>query len=530
MTETLYENGVIHTVPGVERAGALLIRDGHVAATGDAAGSAAGSTTRRIDLAGRSIVPGFIDSHCHILQFGLTLGRLDVGPGTVRSTADIQRLIAGRATSAPADAWIQGNGYDSDRLAEHRHPTRDDLDAAASHHPVVLWHTSLHALTCNSRALELAGIGPDTPNPPGGEILRDESGRATGVLTENAMELVAAAVPAPTETESREAIVRAMRAMVAEGVTSASDAASGEGPEFEPTIALYRQALADGMPGRVTLMPEIFYVAPPSSDTVVPPGAFETGVDPDRLRIGATKIFADGALTTRTAAVRQPYPETGGYGILRWETPVLNDMIERAHRAGWQIATHALGDRAIEVVLDAYERAIMARPLFDRRHRIEHYMMADAALVDRTVRLGIIPNLQPDLGVLGDAYVAALGIAESSKLIPVRLLREHLANYAFSSDRPVIPGAPLAVIRDAMERRTPGGIELGPENAVSALEAIYDYTAGGAYATHSEKRLGWLLPDRLADLVILSADPATVDIAGIAVLETVIGGDTVWEA
>ncbi|HLI78228.1 MAG TPA: amidohydrolase family protein, partial [Acidobacteriaceae bacterium] len=247
MSHYLYENGVIHTIPGRAQTDALLIRDGHVAAAGEEAREQAGHA-RRVDLAGRSIIPGFIDSHCHILSYGLSLLDLDVSPAAARSLADLQQRIAGAAGD-----WIVGRGYDPDRMAERRQLTRDDLDAAEPHRPVVLWHTSLHAVLCNSRALQRAGIGPDTANPPGSEIVRDTSGRATGVLTENAMGLIADKIPQPNQEQQVQAIVEAMRVMASQGITSASDAATGEGPEIEPTLELYRRALELTLPGRITL-------------------------------------------------------------------------------------------------------------------------------------------------------------------------------------------------------------------------------------------------------------------------------------
>lgn len=538
--DVLYEGGTILTMDeSMPVAEAMFVRDGRIAAVGGRAEVAgqAHSGVQRVDLGGQTVVPGFNDCHCHILSFGMNLQRLDVSVDAVRTIEDIKRVVAQRAERAAEGEWVLGRGYDQNALTERRHPTRQDLDHVSHDHPVVLWHTSSHALTCNSRALQLAGITASTAQPAGGEIVRDVHGEPTGVLLEApAMDLVGAALPPPTRQQATEAILAAMQAMARQGITSASDAATGEGEAINPVLAAYRGALATGrLAGRITLMPRIQYIAPPESDEVRLPGDFDAGDQPDWLQIGATKIFSDGALTTRTAAVFQPFADSAdNRGILIWEPPVLAGMIERAHRAGWQIGTHAIGDRAIATVLDGYEHAQKAYPRPHARHRIEHCMLLDETLAARTRQLQIIPTIQPGfISRLGDAYIAALGLERASQLNPMQLFAAFDIPVGFSSDRPVIPGAPLEGIDAALRRATPAGVALGPQHTISARQAIHNYTAGSAYATHNEGRKGRLRPGMLADFTVLSRNPLDTppeEFSRVRVAATVVGGRESYRA
>lgn len=531
----IYENAIIHTMDANRpRAEALLIRDGRIAAVGSRDEiRSAGRDARRIDLAGQAVVPGFNDAHCHILSFGLNLDGIDVSVDAVHDIAGIGRAVADRARRAGSDEWLLGSGYDQNMLAERRHPTRHDLDQASPNHPVVLHHTSGHVLTANSRALEHAGLGPDTVTPPGGEVDRDEHGVPTGVLKEAAMGLMASAIPPPTTDQGKRAIVRAMQTMASFGITSATDLATGHGPSPEPELAMYRAAVAAGeVVGRIGLCPQIEYVAAPDTGEVQGPGEFTVGQQPDWLAISATKIFSDGALSTRTAALRRPYAgEPENRGILLWATETLQIMMERAHAAGWQIATHALGDRAVEEVLACYRRVLRSAPRADHRHRIEHCMIVDEALAREMRDLGIVPVIQPDIHRLGDGYIAALGPERAAQVIPVPLFARAGLTIAFSSDAPVIPCNPLDVIRSAVVRTTPSGEVLGPDYAIDVMDGIRYYTSGSAHATHRDDLVGALRPGLAADFAVLNADPATTpreELATVRVTMTVIGGREVF--
>lgn len=529
---TLYTNARIYTMDREQpEAEALLAEGDRIVAVGSRDEIVGGTSgARQVDLAGQTLIPGFNDCHCHILSFGLDLERLDVGPDAARNIEDIKGVVARRAEETARDGWVLGRGYDQNALEERRHPTRFDLDAASGERPVVLWHTSGHALTCNTRALARAGVTADTATPAGGEIERDEHGEPTGVLKESAMDLLEDALPAPEVGQGSEAILRAMEAMARQGITSASDAATGQGASIEPVLRMYRNALDSGrLSGRITLMPQIAYVAPPDSSAIHGPAEFSVGDQLDWLQIGATKIFSDGALTTRTAALRQPFADgNANRGILLWESPVLSGMIRRAHDAGWQIATHAIGDRAIEIVLDCYAQALQANPHVDHRHRIEHCMLVDEGLGRRIRDLNVVPTIQPGfMSRLGDAYISALGLERAAQLMPMHLFERLGIRVGFSSDRPVIPGAPLQGVVAAVRRQTPGGVILGREHSLTALDAVRLYTAGAAFATRTDRTRGQLRPGMLADFAVLSHDPAALapeDLDVLRVTMTVAGG------
>ena len=534
--DSLYINCTVITGdPLRPRTDALLLAGSRIVAVGDqAVAEATKSRVRRVDLAGSTVIPGFDDCHMHILSFGLTLDQIDLTPAAAGSIPAIRSVIESAAQSTPVEEWLVGRGYNQNLLPENRHPNRFDLDPVGGNHPIALWHTSGHILTANSVALALAGISHNTPDPPGGQLDRDEHGMPTGVLRETAMELLGSAIPDPSRETATEAILRASAALASEGITSAGDAATGHGKSADFELQTYREALESGrLMTRVVLMPQIGYVVP-STGTVRTPGEFDTGNRPEWLRIGPTKIFSDGALTTRTAAVTTPYSNSTDTGILTWEPAELEYLVCSAHAAGWQIATHAIGDRAIRIALDAYKAALERHPRKNARHRIEHATLIRREDVAAVRELGIVPVLQPeDIACLGDAYAPAVGAERAEDNSPVGWFKNAGIQVAFSSDRPVTPGHPLDGVRAAMERRTPNGASLGPGHRVDAERAIHYYSYGSAFASFSEGVRGRLLPGQLADFVVLDRDITGLPpegVSGTRVLMTVVDGQAVYES
>ncbi|HZT95625.1 MAG TPA: amidohydrolase [Chloroflexota bacterium] len=518
--------------PLTPRISCVAVDGGRIVATGEyETVRAALRGSRVVDLGGGFVLPGFNDCHMHILSFGLGLGRVDVSPAAAPSIEAIQERIRERMVTSKV-GWLLGRGYNQNLLAEGRHPNRDDLDAVTTERPVVLSHTSGHVLTANSRAIELAGITSQTDDPPGGEIERDESGRPTGVLKETARQLLSAMIPEPTMAEATEAILAASRALAVEGITSASDAATGSPETGTREFDAYRAAFETGqLVTRIELMPQITLVAPEDGPTLQP-ADFGCSVNPDWLRIGSVKIFSDGALTTRTAALREPYCDAPTTGLLTWPPERLRELIRRASASGWQIATHAIGDRAIDAVLDALEAAREGGERDSRRHRIEHCTILDRMALARIKSLAIVPVLQPeDIAVLGDAYEPALGPERAANNSPVGWFEEEEIPIAFSSDRPVTPGNPLVGIRAAVERRTASGRVLGPAHRISAQRAVMHYTGGAAYATRTETVKGCLAPGMLADMVVLDRDITSCpseEITEACVITTIVDGRLVF--
>lgn len=528
--EAVYWRGRIYTLdPDRPRAEAVAVWGGRVVAVGDDAEirHLAGPGTAVVDLEGATVLPGFHDAHCHVLLFGLSL--VEVNVRQAASVAEVVTAVASRAQQTPPGGWIRGGGYDDNKLAERRHPDRHDLDPVSPHHPVWLLHVSGHMGVANSLALQAAGITRDTPDPPGGRIVRDEAGEPTGLLLETAQDLVKRVLPPYTLEETKSALAAAGRQMAQEGITAAQDAWAGWiAPE---EFRVYQEAVEEGLlPQRVWLMVDVNLLP-------VRHGRFEfafglrTGFGSDRLRLGAVKIFIDGSLIGRTAALREPYADRPDRGMLVKDPQALVELVRYAHAGGWQVAMHAIGDRAVEAALDAVQQ-VMGPEAAQFRPRIEHCGLVPPDLLQRLHQLRPVVVTQPRFVYeLADGYAAALGEERLRWLLPVASLRG--IPLAFSSDRPVVDGSPLKGIHAAATRKTAGGWQLAPEEAVSVQEAVRAYTLGAAYAAFAEGELGSLSPGKWADFVVLDRDPFQVDpdeLPHIRVLRTVVGGKTVYEA
>lgn len=520
-------NAKVYTLSSSQpRASALAAWCGRIFALGkeEEVDSFIGSTTRVLDAGGRAVLPGFHDAHCHILLFGLSL--LEVNLKGAQNLDQVMAAVAERARRLPSGRWIRGGGYNENLLQERRHPTRWELDLAAPSHPVWLSHVSGHMGVANSLALSQAGIGRDTPDPPGGRVVRDARGEPTGLLLETAQELVKRVLPPYTLSEVKEALKAAGRQMAAEGITAAQDAWAGWIAPQE--FRAYQEAVAEGsLPQRVWLMVDARTVEGRFQEVFL---GLRTGFGGDRLRLGAMKFFADGSLIGRTAALTEPYARPSDTrGLLTYEPETLKEEVKRAHQAGWQIAVHAIGDRAIEVVVKAFEEVL--GPEADRfRPRIEHAGVLRPDLLPRIRRLGAVVVTQPRFVYeLGDGFREALGEERLKHTYPLRSLEG--VPLAFSSDRPVVEGAPLLGIQAALERRAASGTPFVPEEALSIEEAIQAYTLGGAYAAFAEAELGSLEVGKWCDLVVLEPDPLRLprdDLHRVRVWATVIGGSVVY--
>jgi hypothetical protein len=428
-----------------------------------------------------------------------------------------------------ASEWVRGSRYDQNTFPGAAHPTRADLDAAFPDRPVWLTQTSKHAGAANSVALKLAGITRETPDPDGGEIVRDASGAPTGVLLESAMGLVARHVPRPDRAGMTAAIRRACEALARAGITSASDLNTGW-IDLETEIAAYRTAAEEGAPVRMTLCPHAVEFGSP--DQIPNRSEFELAMFPqsDMVRLGPIKLFSDGALTVRTAALRDPYVDGTGSGMLLHEPEELHAYMAVAHARGWQIATHAIGDLAVEVVLDGYEAAQTSVPRTGCRHRIEHAMLVDEGLIRRFVELGVIPVVQPEfVARLGDAYILGLGRERADHLNPNTTMQRAGLPIPFSSDCPIVPGAPLDGIRAACRRTTRKGTVLGPDERISAEEGLRNYTYWAAYSTFDENETGAIAPGKRADLCVLTEDLTEETLDTLQVAATIVGGRVVYD-
>jgi predicted amidohydrolase YtcJ len=528
--DTLFVNGTVVTMNPVHpQAEAVLVRGDRVVAVGLAAdmGALAAPGARVVDLGGQTLLPGFNEAHNHMLMFGRALGQVDCRAPGCGTIAELQRRVAERAAETPGGGWVIGRGYDDQSLAERRHPTRYDLDAAAPDHPVVITNASGHLCVVNTRALGLAGITADTAPPEGGGIVHDEGGHPTGLLLETAQQLVTNLIPEPTEDELVEALGRCAQRYLAAGITSSSDASVHLSAQFR---AFQRAAESGVNPLRTTLMlrehlmPHLIALG------------MQTGFGNDRLKCGPAKLFIDGSLIGRTAAVSQPFlhdPDPNNLGMTMMSEEVFQGYVMDAHTAGWQIAVHAIGDRGIEMVLDAYEKALTAQPRADHRHRIEHCGILRPDLIARIAKMGVVVVTQPIfITEYGDSFMRHLGEERAALTYPFWSLLNSGIPMVFSSDCPVSAYEPLKSIEVSVTERTGSGAAYAPAESITVDEALHAYTVAGAFATFEEHQKGSIAPGMLADFAVLARDPRTCppdEIAAIPVTMTWIGGELAFE-
>jgi hypothetical protein len=530
-------------------------RAGVVALLGDrilhvGADDAGLSARRTVSLGGRCVVPGFHHAHQHMAWFGASLDEIDLSTPPVHSLDDLAAAVAAAAATTPADAWIVGNGYDENKIGGH--PDRDLLERAAPGRRVLLTHTSGHMSVVSASVLAELGIADRGREVPGGNVVADGAGRPTGLLQEQAQNLLAPLRrPVPVDDVAR-AVARAGDVYVRQGITSVVEAGVGGGwiGRTPVEVLAYQRAIDAGrLVVRVELMvasPVLHALGGTDSDDLgdgIDLG-LRTGFGDDRLRLGPVKVFSDGSLIGHTAAMCHDFSDYPGVrGYLQDDADALVETIVSAHRSGWRVATHAIGDAAIDLVLDAYERCVRDHPRtgwggrpgnLQPRHRIEHFGVARPDQVVRAARLGVVPVPQARfVGEIGDGMRRALGprrcdwAYRHASLLAVGIV------VPGSSDRPVVEGRPLLGIHDMVNRRTASGDVLGPDEAVTAHEALRAYTYGSAYASYEEDRKGWIGPGTLGDLAVLSDDPTQVEpsaLADIEVLATLVGGQAVWDA
>jgi hypothetical protein len=492
------------------------------------------------DLRGATLLPGFHDAHNHMAWFGLTLTEIDLRATAARTLADLYAAVAARA-EAVSDGWVIGSGYDQNKLGAH--PDRDALDRAAPGRRVWLRHTSGHMCVVSSAVLADLGMTDHAVDVPGGTVVTDSAGRPTGLLQERAQELVGALVHPYPVAVIADAIDRAGARYLSEGITSVTEAGIGGGwiGHTPVELAAYQAARDNGrLRVRVELMiaSDALHPLAAHPDDSIELGldlGIRTGFGDDWLRIGAMKIFTDGSLVGRTAAMHDCYTgEPDNLGYLQADAADLTATIIAAHRSGWQVAAHAVGDRAIDLALDTYAEARRRYPRADTRHRIEHFSLSRPDHVARAAELGVVPVPQGRFATeLGDGMLAAIDPARHDRLYRQRSLLAAGLTLPGSSDRPVVAGAPLPGVHDMVNRQTASGLPFNQAEAITAEQALRAYTSGSAYASHAEGRKGTVAPGLLADLVVVSDDPVAVSpsrIAGIEVLATFVDGQCRFDA
>ncbi len=531
----IFVNGNIHTVNEKQpHAEAIAVEDQRVVFVGsnEDAKKFRGTKTRIVDFRGKTVVPGFTDSHCHI--FGIGEREMHLNLEGTNSLEDFLTKVKERVSRTEKGKWITGRGWIETFWAPPKFPSREDLDKIAPDNPVFLKRADGHAAIANTAALKVANIDKNTLNPFGGEILKDKStGEPTGMLIDNAQELVAKNIPKPTAAEREQAFLLGVNREIGLGWCEIQNAGS-----HAEDIKIIRKCFDEG---KVKLR-FINAVYGPGEDAqgFLREGSIIDAYD-HHFTQRTIKVIFDGALGSRGAALLRPYSDApDSSGFLTEKEADLKPMFEEALRRGIQVETHAIGDRANRLILDLYEDAFKAVPPSERkvrepRWRVEHAQIVDHADIPRFAKLGVIPSMQPSHAI-SDLFFA-----------PARLGMERLAGaYAWQSflkagciiaggsDAPVERGEPMIEFYAAVTRKSSKG-ESGdgwhPEQAVSREDALKMFTIWPAYAAFEEKDKGSIEPGKLADFTVLSQDIMKIpeqEILKTRAEMTVIGGEVVF--
>jgi hypothetical protein len=503
------------------RAEALAVKDGRFLAIGSTADirGLASARTRVIDAARMTVLPGFIDTHCHPSGvselFGVVVTKLT-------TKAALIDALQKKAAQTPPGFWVEGQLFDDTKLTDPTPLHRRDLDRVSTEHPVVVNHRGGHTSWYNSKAFELAGVTRDTPDPSDGRFFRDPSGDLTGWVAEQARGVMGRAgrresfTPEQQRDRNRQGMRHISGMLSATGLTTVHDAgASGD------RLRAYEDARANG-----ELRHRAYLMIRGPFQQLRQAGVY-TGFGDEWIRIGGVKYGADGSASERTMRMSTPYVDTTDYGILTMTQQEIHERVEEAHRANWQVGIHANGDVTIDLVLNAYERVLKQWPHPDRRHRIEHCTLVNPSLLARIKATGSIPTpFWTYVYYHGEKW----GAYGDDKL------RWMFAHRSFLDTGIAVPGAsdygpgpfePLMAIQSMVTRRDYRGREWGPNQKVTVDEALRIATINGARASYEEAVKGSITPGKYADFVMLAKDPHDVDpltIKDIQVVRTVVGG------
>ena len=535
--DTVILHGKVYAADGTGKfAQALAIRDGRVLAVGSdgAIAKLQGPATKVVDARGGAVTPGLIDTHVHFMMGSATLDQADVNGA--RDPATLQAKVKAFADAHPERPWILGFGYFSDSL------TAKDLDAVTGDRPAIMRAGDGHSMLANSKALALAGITADRPDPEGGKFVRDASGKPTGLLLETAQGIAAAAVPAETEADAMRMLALGTQAALSAGVTQIVNVGGTD------DIALFDKARDAGKLG--IRIYSALWLTHDSKTGELPQGFAFSREDADRfkairdghrddamLRLGIVKIMLDGVIESHTAALLAPYSdEPKNVGHANYTPEELNRVITMMDADGWQVMTHGLGDRAVRMALDAYEAAGKANPppARGRRDKIEHVESIDPAEVPRFARLGVTASLQPDhAGGMNDPKMEGrrwhyLGYTRSAWGWPWKSIKAAGGRVAFGSDWPVAPlniGPGMAVATGRLPHPPI------PDQRLTVADVIDGYTRDAAYSIFAEKDFGSLEPGKTADVVVFANDIFTAPIkdAPLKVAYTLVGGKVAYE-
>lgn len=527
-------NATIYTLnPALPRCSAIACKDGRIVAVGDDADvlALAGPATRRIDLGGRTVIPGINDAHNHMLEMGLKLRR--IGLDDCMSIAEMVERVRAVAAHTPAGQWIVGEGWNESLFREGRLPHRHDLDAATTAHPVLL-KRFFNMDVVNTRALELAGVTAATPDPTGGKIEREADGAPTGILRAAAKELCRRLLPAPTQAECVEGLEAAGKAYLSYGITSILDPGL-QSWEIQAYLAARR---AGRLPVRANLLVSWhgFRESETRAELEARAAALGglSGLGDEWLRIGALKMAIDGGTTSHTAWMFQPFlGEDRVYDYNRLDPEDLVEFFIRGHTLGWDIGIHAIGDRAHHEAARAFAEVIVAHPR-EHRHNLIHGYFATEESLQHMARHGLAVVIQPTfIYYEGDDLFRDVGPELAARYKPMRTYLDRGIRVVATSDVPsTVHFNPFIGLYALVTRKSWKGTPIAPDQAVSREEALYAYTVAGAWLTREEHLKGPLAPGMLADMAVLDRDYFTCpveEIKDIQVELTILGGQVVFE-
>jgi hypothetical protein len=526
-------NGKVVTMdPAKAEAQAVAVRGGTIAAVGanEEILALAGDATRRIDAGGGMVLPGLIDAHGHIASLGSQIASLDLRG--VASLDEVTRRVRDRAAQLSPGEWVTGGGWDQNLWPGEQFPDHRPLTEAAPDRPVWLSRIDGHAMWANRKAMDLAGISRATPDPSGGEIVRDAKGDPTGIFVDNASELIGRVVPPPSRDRLKSSILLALQRCAAAGLTEVHDA----GVSAEEVAAYKEMADAGQLPLRVYLMWSGMGMGSAAAldQALAEPQLVN---HKDRVTLRSVKLMIDGAMGSRGAVFFADYDDDqGNRGLFVMQPEAVEEYARVALKRGYQVNTHAIGDRGIRLTLDAYEKALAAHPSPDPRPRIEHLQCIAKDDVPRLKSLGVIASMQPSHAT-SDMYWAdeRVGTERGQGLYAWRWVIESGALIAAGSDFPVDPEKPLIGIHSALTRQDlKHWPEEGwhPEQKMTLDEVLRAYTVNAAYAGYEEKVKGRLVPGLWADLTVLAKDLRAIppqEIPDVAVTHTIVGGSVVHE-
>ncbi len=521
--KSIFYNGTILTQnKNQPLASAMLIDGDRIIAVGNDADIFKQKTsgTKSIDLKGSTILPGFNDAHIHVWKVG-QLESFIIDLRGIKSIEALQKKVKALADKLPAGTWITGRGFNEQVLEDKRMPVKEDLDAINTQHPIYLIRTCAHIAAVNTLALQKANINSSAVAPSGGVIGKTESGELTGIFYETALGLITKHIPPPSHSDYQQMIKTGADRMLSYGITSATD------PAVHPEL-LEAYLDLDKM-GKTSIRFNLMPILLPDggAEPYPVPEKFKS----DKIKIDTVKFFSDGGLSGKTASLKRPYKNSTDKGVLRLKYDQFLSLARDAQQKGFRVGTHAIGDVAIDLVLEVYKALYLE--FGNTRNRIEHFGLPSDENINDVATYGFVPIPQAIfIDELGENFINSLDNEYLNRCYPIRTLLELNIPVAFSTDAPVVKNInPWSCIKAAITRKTNAGNVISPEESITVQEAIYAYTMGSAFADGQERIKGSIEPNKLADFIIVNKNPIEVpteEIDSILVEATYIGGELLY--